>query len=227
MKNILFSGLTFLILWPNQLKSQSDTLSYIMVPDSMPSFIYGPENFGRFIFSVIDYPVEARINQLVQGKVFISFIVDTMGKVIDPIILKDIGAGCGEEAKRAIKLTSGLWAPGIYKGKIVNVKMTMPIKFTCLNCAVFKSKYDYTEIKPSPDFYYNQGITELNANRTLTAIFYFSQALEKNPKDINSLFNRALAKLKNNNKIGACEDLHKSQSLGDKESTVLINKNCK
>lgn len=61
---------------------------------------------------------------------YVSFVVDTNGYVWDSKILKDIGANCGTEAKRVIDKTSGKWLPGTVKGRKVNARISLPIKFS-------------------------------------------------------------------------------------------------
>jgi hypothetical protein len=43
--------------------------------------------------------------------------------------MKGIGGGCDEEAIRVVKKMTGLWKPGLYRGKLVNVKYNLPISF--------------------------------------------------------------------------------------------------
>ena len=63
----------------------------------------------------------------VEGRVFLQFIVDEQGNVSDPIVTRGIGAGCDEEAVRAI--LEAKFKPGKQRGKAVKVKMSLPITF--------------------------------------------------------------------------------------------------
>ena len=59
-------------------------------------------------------------------------IVDKTGRVKNIEIVRDIGAGCGKEAKQVVEEMNDLperWKPGRQRGKPVNVKYTLPIKF--------------------------------------------------------------------------------------------------
>ena len=58
---------------------------------------------------------------------FLQFIVDEQGNVSDPIVTRGIGAGCDEEAVRAI--LEAKFKPGKQRGKAVKVKMSLPITF--------------------------------------------------------------------------------------------------
>ncbi|MOA34470.1 Gram-negative bacterial tonB protein [compost metagenome] len=70
------------------------------------------------------YPKEALKNNI-QGRVAVTFYVDTLGKVKDVRLLKGIGYGCDEEAIRIVKSMPD-WIPAI---RPVKVQMTLPIMF--------------------------------------------------------------------------------------------------
>ena len=63
----------------------------------------------------------------VEGRVYLQFVVDEQGNVHDPIVTRGIGAGCDEEAIRAIM--EAKFKPGKQRGKAVKVKMSLPITF--------------------------------------------------------------------------------------------------
>lgn len=63
----------------------------------------------------------------VEGTVYIEAKIDKNGNVIDSIVKKGIGAGLDDEALNAVKTTK--FIPGKQRGKPVNVKMTIPVKF--------------------------------------------------------------------------------------------------
>lgn len=74
----------------------------------------------------IKYPEIAK-KAGVEGRVYIQFIVDEQGNVYNPIVTRGIGAGCDEEAIRAI--LTAKFRPGKQRGKAVKVKMSLPITF--------------------------------------------------------------------------------------------------
>lgn len=89
------------------------------------------EKMLEFIYSNIEYPTFARENN-VSGTVVVRFVVNTQGEVDQIEVLRDIGAGCGEEAMRVVKLMNTLperWTPGKQRGVPVNVYFTLPVKF--------------------------------------------------------------------------------------------------
>jgi len=66
----------------------------------------------------------------VQGKVYVSMVVDKKGFLSDIHILKDeVGYEYGEEAVRVFK-SMPPWTPGIRNGKAVNVRYVIPVKTT-------------------------------------------------------------------------------------------------
>ncbi len=93
-----------------------------------PSFPGGLDKFYQFLQQNIKYPAEAR-KKNVQGKVFITFIIEKDGSFSNLRVVRDPGYGCGAEALRVMKL-SPKWNPGIQMGHKVRVQYTMPINFT-------------------------------------------------------------------------------------------------
>jgi protein TonB len=55
--------------------------------------------------------------------------VEKDGSISNTQILRDIGAGCGEEALRVVN-DMPKWIPGEQRDKKVRVKFTLPVKFT-------------------------------------------------------------------------------------------------
>jgi protein TonB len=74
----------------------------------------------------IKYPEIAK-KAGVEGRVFVQFIVDEQGNVTNPEVVRGIGAGCDEEALRALRTAK--FTPGKQRGKAVRVKMTLPVTF--------------------------------------------------------------------------------------------------
>ncbi len=98
------------------------------VVESMPSFPGGDKARIRFLNENIAYPTMARESGI-QGRVYVTFVVERNGLVTDVKILRGIGGGCDEEAIRVVKAMPR-WIPGKQRGKPVRVQFTLPIKFT-------------------------------------------------------------------------------------------------
>jgi len=92
-----------------------------------------PEPYGgagawaKFLQKNIHYPPQASENN-VQGKVFLSFIVETDGHLSNVKVERGVGSGLDEEALRVLKIAPA-WKPGIQNGHKVRVMYTIPINF--------------------------------------------------------------------------------------------------
>ncbi|SKC10951.1 energy transducer TonB [Dyadobacter psychrophilus] len=93
-----------------------------------PQFKGGINHFYRFLGENIVYPSEAS-RRGVSGRVFLSFVVCEDGSMCDYKVLKGVGFGIDEEALRVVKKMSGMWDPGVLRGKIVPVKYNLPVNF--------------------------------------------------------------------------------------------------
>ena len=85
----------------------------------------------KYLYSNIKYPAIAKENG-VEGKVYISFVVEKDGSITDTKLLRDIGAGCGDEALRVVKMMNNLpekWTPGKQRGRSVRVQYNLPVQF--------------------------------------------------------------------------------------------------
>lgn len=64
--------------------------------------------------------------QGLKGKVYVSFVVEKDGSLVDFKILRDLGYGTGEEAIRVLK-GYGIWIPGEQRGQKVRCSFALPI----------------------------------------------------------------------------------------------------
>jgi protein TonB len=87
----------------------------------------GMSAFSWYISKNLKYPDLARRNKI-EGKVFVTFIVDVDGSLINVKILKGIEGGCDEEALRVIR-NAPKWIPGKQQNKPVRVQMILPLVF--------------------------------------------------------------------------------------------------
>jgi periplasmic protein TonB len=99
-----------------------------MVVESMPEFPGGEPALYKYLAENIKYPQMAKESGI-QGRVFVTFVVERDGRVTDVRVLRGIGGGCDEEA---IRVVAGMpkWAPGKQRGKPVRVQYNLPVKFT-------------------------------------------------------------------------------------------------
>ncbi len=99
---------------------------FITVEQS-PVFIGGLEELGRFLSKNLRYPRQA-VQQGIEGKVYVQFVVGRDGKVSQISVLKGIGFGCDEEAMRVVSMMP-TWTAGKQGGKPVSVRYNLPISF--------------------------------------------------------------------------------------------------
>ncbi len=92
-----------------------------------PEPIGGYDAFYAYIAKNMKYPRLAQQRQ-VQGKVYVSFLVDEFGNMTNIAIAKGIGSGCDEEALRVME-NAPKWTPGRHNGRMVRVRMVVPIYF--------------------------------------------------------------------------------------------------
>lgn len=87
-----------------------------------PSFPGGIEKFYQFVGKNYQVPDEEGLN----GKVFVSFVVEKDGSLTDIKVLRDIGYGTGKEAIRVLN-KGPKWSPGEQNGKKVRCTYSLPI----------------------------------------------------------------------------------------------------
>ena len=105
---------------------------FFLTAEEMPEFEGGMAGLYKFIGNNIQYPKIAS-QQGIEGRVIVSFIVNTEGMITNPEVVKGIGGGCDEEAIRVLKMVPKWKKVAKQNGRPVPLKYTMPIKFTLNN----------------------------------------------------------------------------------------------
>lgn len=100
-------------------------------PDVYPEFPGGPDAMHAYLGDQIRYPSMAR-NANIQGTVWIEFLVDKNGNIVNAKIIRGIGGGCDREALRVVE-SMPRWKPGKQRGIPVVVRYRLPIKFKLRN----------------------------------------------------------------------------------------------
>ncbi|MBQ7985634.1 MAG: energy transducer TonB, partial [Bacteroidales bacterium] len=98
------------------------------VVEQQASFPGGTAELTKYLAQNIKYPQPARETGT-SGKVYLTFVVEKDGSITDIKILRDIGAGCGEEAIRVVKAMPK-WTPAKQRGKAVRQQFNLPVTFT-------------------------------------------------------------------------------------------------
>lgn len=104
----------------------TDTVIYAVV-DKMPEFPGGLAILQTYLAQNIIYPQDA-IKNNITGTVVVKFVVEKDGSISNPVLLKDIGFGCGEHVISIVKKMP-VWSAGILKEQKVRVNMVMPVSF--------------------------------------------------------------------------------------------------
>lgn len=98
-------------------------------PAENPEFEGGDAALRAFIARNIVYPEPAR-DAVVEGKVYITFVIDENGEIESSKVLKGIGYGCDEESVRVINKLPKFKKPGRNTaGKPIKVIYNIPIVF--------------------------------------------------------------------------------------------------
>ncbi len=97
------------------------------VVEEMPEFPGGTAKMMEYIQKNIKYPMMARESDI-QGRVFVSFVVEPNGSITNVAVLRGIGGGCDEEALRVVQSMPN-WKPGKQRGSAVRCSFTVPIVF--------------------------------------------------------------------------------------------------
>lgn len=87
----------------------------------------GVQGFYTFLGENLNYPEEA-FQKGMQGSVYVQFIIEKDGSITDVVAIKGIGAGCDEEAVRALKLMPS-WTPAFHENRLVRQQMVQKITF--------------------------------------------------------------------------------------------------
>lgn len=128
-------------------KPENDSI-YSFV-DKMPEFQGGLPALSDYLSFELNYP-ELAVEDSIEGRVYVGFVVERDGKVSNVKLIKGIGGGCDEEAVRVIRKMP-LWIPGKLNGTPVRVYKTLPISFSLAIPPPSKQKI-YIEVDSVPQF---------------------------------------------------------------------------
>lgn len=121
------ADITLMVMEDADSNDHGDKSALIEVVEDSPEFIGGDEAFYKYLAENIKYPEQAK-NEKIQGRVFVTFIIEADGSVTNAKVLRGIGGGCDEEALRVVNAMPK-WKPGMQKGKPVRVNYNLPILF--------------------------------------------------------------------------------------------------
>lgn len=127
MKNFLFLVIAFFAFQIVSAQEEStvsvdNTVYNTAGIDVKPDFPGGMGEFYKYFAKNYKTPNVKNLN----GKVYVSFVIEKDGRIDGVKILRDIGFGTGEEAIRVLN-NSPKWKPGEQDGKKVRCSFSLPI----------------------------------------------------------------------------------------------------
>lgn len=134
---LLFFSFTLTILTAQQDTtlpySVAEQMPYVYTPqgDSLETYdekrTLGEKRMMTIIHRNLKYP---KLGSCIEGFCVVRFTVFKNGTIGDYKLLKDIGAGAGEEALKAVRfLENEIWIPAYQDGKSVDVFYNVPVRF--------------------------------------------------------------------------------------------------
>ena len=121
------------------------------IVDTNAQFPGGDSNCYRWIAQHLKYPAIAQ-EQGIQGTVFVRFVVDKDGTIMDVEVKSSPDASLSKEAIRVIGLMPQ-WKPAMQRNKVVRSRFHLPIKFSLGGGKPQQSKPATTQpkaAKPAP-----------------------------------------------------------------------------
>ncbi|NGP88409.1 energy transducer TonB [Fodinibius halophilus] len=107
-------------------EEEDDEEKLFVIVEEMPKMKGGQE----WLYNNIEYPEMAR-KAGIEGRVIIQFIVNKKGKAQNLKILRSLGGGCDEAAKKVLR--DAEFSIGRQRGRPVKVKMSQSIVFRLQN----------------------------------------------------------------------------------------------
>ncbi|MCR5589484.1 MAG: energy transducer TonB [Bacteroidales bacterium] len=104
-----------------------DEALFGVIAETEPEYPGGIEAMYKFVQDNLKYPQLALENGI-QGRVYLTFVVEEDGSISNVRVLRDIGGGCGLEAKRVVEMMPK-WKPGKQRDKVVRTQYNLPINF--------------------------------------------------------------------------------------------------
>jgi periplasmic protein TonB len=106
-----------------------ETDEAFFIVEVMPAFKGGDINkFREWVLRRTNYP-QAAVDKGIQGKVFLTFVVETDGTVSNVTVVKGVDPLIDKEAVRTIQ-SSPKWSPGLQRGQPVRVRYSMSLSFS-------------------------------------------------------------------------------------------------
>lgn len=112
---------------PEMAPEADDAPMTFRIVEHMPKFPGGNNELLKYVARNINYPVICAETG-VAGKVYISFVVNEKGDVVETAVLRSPHAQLSTEALRVVN-SMPRWTPGKQRDKAVRVSFTIPVNF--------------------------------------------------------------------------------------------------
>lgn len=112
-------------------KEEEDGDKVFMIVEQQPEFPGGTAALMKWLSTNVRYP-EVAIENNIQGRVIVSFVVEKDGSTTDVKVVRGVDPALDKEA---IRLASSMpkWSPGKQRGKPVRSRFTLPVAFQLRN----------------------------------------------------------------------------------------------
>lgn len=150
-----------------------------------------------------------------SGQLLSIFIVDANGQPDSLRIIQGINPKYDAEYIKAFNSARNMWQAAQHNGKTVKVLMNQSLKYL-------------TSEQTLPSYFSSQKANAAYNNQDYElALYYYNEALEVKPDEIENLYRRGICKQILGNLKGACADWTKIQLMGNKTANELLLKYCK
>ena len=122
------------------MKKQGDQVYTQNTVDKRATFLHGDEMqfLKRWVYEYIKYP-DSAIQNGVEGRVIVEFVVDKKGKVTDVEIVRGVDEELDAQVEKVV-LASPKWKPAQLRGREVSVRISVPVEFKLTKSPTFKIK---------------------------------------------------------------------------------------
>jgi len=157
------------------------------VIEQMPVFPGGDVALKKYLSENVKYTFSALENKI-EGKVYLTFVIDEIGKISDIRILRGIDPGLDKVAFNIVKKMPN-FMPGLQRGRTVPVQFNLPVEFSLegvvlSNTFIAESKKNEEETKNIIVTYSDKKSTNKNS--------IFKEKLQKLSYDCDSAFANVL-----------------------------------
>ena len=112
-KSIVIVGLLFLVIGCEQkhVTPEADYSQSFLSFEEMPKYPGGLDSLKSFICRELKYPEKAK-EKAISGKVYVSFVIDEVGKVTNVKVMRGVDSLLDKEAIRVVKALPDFTKPG-------------------------------------------------------------------------------------------------------------------